>query len=103
VGPLNAYTANNDGSKADKIRDSMPDSELPVSKVRRRGAEPSLIESFGIDGLYGYRSISLESEYAATILIAKNGTGKTTLLGALDAFLRLQLSRLRNLEFTKIR
>ena len=52
--------------------------------------------------LYGHRSISLESDYAATILIAKNGTGKTTLLGALNAFLRMQLSRLRNLEFSEI-
>lgn len=80
----------------------MLNSELPVSMVHRRGAEPSLIERFGIKGLYGYRSISLESEYAATILIAKNGTGKTTLLGALDAFLRMQFSRLRDLEFTEI-
>ena len=64
----------------------MADSEIPPSKVHRRGAEPSLVERFGIEGLYGYRSISLESDYAATILIAKNGTGKTTLLGALDAF-----------------
>lgn len=67
-----------------------------------RGGEPSLIESFGIRGLYGYRTISLSSEYAATILIARNGTGKTTLLGALDAFLRLQFNRLRNLEFSEI-
>ena len=74
-----------------------------ADNIRLRGAEPSLIERFGIEGLYGYRSISLESEHAATILIAKNGTGKTTLLGALDAFLRMQLSRLRNLEFTEIR
>jgi hypothetical protein len=80
----------------------MSDSEASVSRVHRRGTEPSLIEHFGIEGLYGYRSISLESEYAATILIAKNGTGKTTLLGALDAFLRMQLSRLRNLEFKEI-
>jgi len=70
--------------------------------ARSKGAEPSIIEGFGIEGLYGYRSISLASEYAATILIAKNGTGKTTLLGALDAFLRMQLSRLRNLEFSQI-
>ena len=77
--------------------------EETLSVAHRKGGEPSLIERFGIEGLYGYRSISLASEYAATILIAKNGTGKTTLLGALDAFLRLQLSRLRNLEFTEIR
>lgn len=80
----------------------MSDTEITPSKLHRRGAEPSLIERFGIEGLYGYRSIFLESDYAATILIAKNGTGKTTLLGALDAFLRMQLSRLRNLEFSEI-
>jgi hypothetical protein len=67
-----------------------------------RGRQPALIESFGIRRLYGYRTISLSSEYAATILIARNGTGKTTLLGALDAFLHLQLNRLRNLEFSEI-
>jgi predicted ATPase len=81
----------------------MPEPEAAASIVHRRGAEPSLIERFGIEGLYGYRSISLTSDYAATILIARNGTGKTTLLGALDAFLRMQLSRLRNLEFSVIR
>lgn len=81
----------------------MPELEAGSSTIHRRGAEPSLIERFAIEGLYGYRSISLSSDYAATILIAKNGTGKTTLLGALDAFLRMQLSRLRNLEFSAIR
>jgi hypothetical protein len=81
----------------------MPETDMSKSTVHRRGAEPSLIEHFGIEGLHGYRSISLESDYAATILIARNGTGKTTLLGALDAFLRLQFSRLRTLEFTEIR
>lgn len=81
----------------------MSDPVASTNSVRLRGVEPSIIERFGIEGLYGYRSISLTSEYAATILIAKNGTGKTTLLGALDAFLRMQLSRLRNLEFSVIR
>jgi len=76
-----------------------PDSQ---EKAAIRGAQPALIEAFGIRGLYGYRTISLESNFAATILIAKNGTGKTTLLGALDAFLSLQIARLRNLEFDEI-
>ncbi len=80
----------------------MTDFEDLTGSIHRKGAEPSIIESFGIRGLYGYQSISLASEYAATILIAKNGTGKTTLLGALNAFLRMQLSRLRNLEFSEI-
>ncbi|SFB48145.1 AAA domain-containing protein, putative AbiEii toxin, Type IV TA system [Rhizobium sp. NFR07] len=68
-----------------------------------RGSQPALVESFEIEGLYGYRTISLSSQYAATILIAKNGSGKTTLLGALDAFLRAQLGRLKDLEFNTIR
>ena len=79
---------------------------LEMSKFRdqvfKAGESPSLIESFGIRRLYGYRTISLSSAHAATILIARNGTGKTTLLGALDAFLRLQLSRLKSLEFEEI-
>lgn len=67
------------------------------------GAQPSIVESFTIEGLYGYRTISLSSNYAATILIAKNGSGKTTLLGALDAFLRGEFIRLSSLQFSTIR
>jgi len=67
-----------------------------------RGVQPSLLESFTITGLYGYRTISLSSEYAATILIAKNGSGKTTLLASLDAVLKRQFSRLRDIEFDRI-
>jgi predicted ATPase len=67
-----------------------------------RGARPSIVESFKIEGLYGYRTISIASEYSATILIAKNGSGKTTILAALDAFLRCQFSRLRDLKFFRI-
>lgn len=73
-----------------------------IAATPSRGAEISLIEAFSIRGLYGYRTISLFSDHAATILIAKNGTGKTTLLGALDAFLRRQFFRLRGLDFHEI-
>lgn len=66
------------------------------------GARPALIEYFCIEGLFGYRSVSLSSKYAATVLIAKNGAGKTTLLGALDAFLKCQFARLSELQFSKI-
>ncbi|MFJ4194670.1 AAA family ATPase [Pseudomonas sp. NPDC089534] len=66
------------------------------------GGKPSLVESFEIHGLYGYRSIGMSSSYAATILIAKNGSGKTTLLSAMDAFLRRQFVRLNDLVFDKI-
>ncbi|MEZ0606634.1 AAA family ATPase [Paraburkholderia sp. IW21] len=66
------------------------------------GAQPSIVEHFSIENLYGYRSIGLSSAYAATVLIAKNGSGKTTLLGALDAFLKGQFGRLSTLKFETI-
>lgn len=66
------------------------------------GSAPSFVQRFSIEGLYGYRNISLSSKYAATILIAKNGSGKTTLLGALDAVLKRQFLRLNNLDFNRI-
>lgn len=72
--------------------------ELAAAKA----SAPSLIEDFGIRRLHGYRTISLSSEYAATIIIAKNGTGKTTLLAVMDAFLKRQYSRFRNLDFSEI-
>ncbi|PZO01987.1 MAG: hypothetical protein DCF28_09270 [Alphaproteobacteria bacterium] len=71
-------------------------------KSHPKGAQAPLIEAFGIRGLHGYRTISLATSHAATILIAKNGTGKTTLLGVLNAFLQGQFSRLRGLEFESI-
>lgn len=80
----------------------MPDLDAVQERTAGRGGRESIIRHFAIEGLYGYRNISLSSQYAATILIARNGSGKTTLLGALDAFLRMQLSRLRNLQFQSI-
>lgn len=68
-----------------------------------RAAEPSLVESFSIHGLYGYRTLSIKSPTAATILIARNGAGKTTLLNALYATLTGQFSRLQPLDFQEIR
>jgi predicted ATPase len=80
----------------------MPEQPFEDAKLIERAERGSIVQYFGIKGLYGYRSISLESEYAATILIAKNGTGKTTLLGALDAFLKMQFHRLQELQFDAI-
>lgn len=72
---------------------------VPASSL---GSNPSIVEDFTINGLYGYRTISFSSDYSATILIAKNGSGKTTLIGALDAFLKCQFGRLSGLEFSTI-
>jgi ABC-type lipoprotein export system ATPase subunit len=75
---------------------------MDSSSVYFRGRQPSIVESFKIEDLYGYRTISVDSQYAATIVIAKNGSGKTTLLAALDAFLRGQFSRLQDIKFYRI-
>ena len=70
----------------------------PVESARR----PPIVEHFAIEGLFGYRTVSLSSKYAATVLIAKNGSGKTTLLAALDAFLRGQFTRFAGLVFERM-
>jgi predicted ATP-dependent endonuclease of OLD family len=75
------------------------DNDTPVVEIKKAALRPSVVKHFSIEGLFGYRSISLDSKFAATVLIAKNGSGKTTLLGALDAFLRGQFTRLANLDF----
>ncbi|WP_186126125.1 AAA family ATPase [Burkholderia gladioli] len=76
---------------------------LSLSSDQTQAAmRPALVENFSIDGLYGYRSVSLSSRYAATVLIARNGSGKTTLIAALDAFLRGQFTRFEGLQFEKI-
>lgn len=72
------------------------------SNAAYAASQPSLVEHFSIDGLFGYRSVSFNSKYAATILIARNGSSKTTLIAALDAFLRGQFTRFTLLDFEKI-
>jgi len=93
--PQRATLALHEGRNVDDTSD--------LANLPTPGLQPAIVEHFGIDGLYGYRSISLTSKYAATVLIAKNGSGKTTLLGALDAFLRGHFSRLTGIEFSSIR
>lgn len=73
-----------------------------VVEAAHRAKQRSIIKAFTIEGLYGYRTVSLSSKYAATILIAKNGSGKTTLLAVLDAFLKGQFGRLTGLQFERI-
>lgn len=76
-------------------------SDTPVDSTVS-AQRPSIVEDFTIEGLYGYRTVGLNSSFSATVLIAKNGSGKTTLIAALDAFLRTQFTRFIGLEFEKI-
>src|SRR5690606_23405715 len=80
----------------------MDDLDQPEDQLDAAGGRDSIVEYFSIEGLFGYRTVSLSSKFAATIVIAKNGSGKTTLLGVLDAFLRCQFGRLVDLKFSRI-
>jgi predicted ATPase len=61
-----------------------------------------LVERFTIRGLHGYKDLTIEFPGAATVVAAVNGTGKTTLLNALNAFLSRRLHRLNSLDFEYI-
>jgi hypothetical protein len=73
-----------------------------VEKMVMQQENAPIVSEFTIKGLYGYRTISLQTSGPSTILIARNGSGKTTLLSALDALLRCQFGRLKGIEFSEI-
>jgi predicted ATPase len=60
------------------------------------------IKRFRINRLYGYKDVELAFSGPVLILIAGNGSGKTTILNALHAFLRRRFTRLRSLKFESI-
>ncbi|MFF6012272.1 AAA family ATPase [Rahnella sp. R3(2024)] len=62
----------------------------------------SIIENFGIYGLYGYKNITLTMTNATTIVVAENGMGKTTLLSALNQILTGEVNELKKLDFQRI-
>lgn len=61
-----------------------------------------VIRRFEIEKLHGYKNVVIDFENSVKIIIAENGAGKTTILTALDAFLRADFGTLRNIEFDKI-
>lgn len=58
-----------------------------------------LVERFTLRGLHGYKDITLNLAGEATVIAAENGTGKTTVLSALNAFLTRRFHRLASLSF----
>lgn len=62
----------------------------------------AIIRRFKINALYGYKDVEIKFEDNLLILIAGNGSGKTTILNALHAFLRRRFHRLQSLEFSSI-
>lgn len=58
-----------------------------------------LVQKFSIRGLHGYKDVSIDFQNKATIVVAENGSGKTTILSALNALLTRRLRRLGSVEF----
>lgn len=62
----------------------------------------SVIKYFKINGLHGYKNISIDFLDNIRILISENGSGKTTILNALDCFLNRDFLGLRKIDFDHI-
>lgn len=58
-----------------------------------------LIRKFNIRGLHGYKDVTIDFEAKAKIIVAENGSGKTTILNALNALLTLRFKRLGSIDF----
>ena len=61
-----------------------------------------IIKRFEIKNLHGYKDVLIDFEKSVKIVIAENGAGKTTILSALDAFLRTDFVSLKAINFEKI-
>lgn len=59
----------------------------------------SQLTAFRLDGLYGYKSLGIDCHDKASIVLAENGVGKTTLLNTLYALLSGRTSRLVSVDF----
>lgn len=57
------------------------------------------LSAFYLNGLHGYKTLSVNCEEQASIVLAENGVGKTTLLNCLYALLSGRTSRLVSLDF----
>lgn len=60
------------------------------------------IERFCIRGLHGYKDVEIVFCGKSTVVVAENGTGKTTLLNALNAFVTRRFHRLDAIKFDSI-
>ena len=62
----------------------------------------STLKSFSIKKLFGYKNVNLEFDKAATLLIAENGAGKTTILNIIYYSLNCRFEKLIQIDFQEI-
>ncbi|MDY6785558.1 MAG: AAA family ATPase [Cyanobacteriota bacterium] len=62
----------------------------------------SQLKSFAINGLFGFKDITIPFEKEALILIAENGAGKTTILNALYYAISCKFHKLSSVDFESI-
>ncbi|WP_413171124.1 AAA family ATPase [Anabaena azotica] len=62
----------------------------------------SNLKSFSINGLFGYKDVKIPFDKEAVILIAENGSGKTTILNALYYSISCKFIRLMTIYFETI-
>jgi predicted ATPase len=62
----------------------------------------SNLKSFSINGLFGYKDVKISFDEQVSILIAENGSGKTTILNILYYSISCEFHKLRAMEFDSI-
>jgi predicted ATPase len=62
----------------------------------------SQLKSFSINGLFGYKNVHIPFDKEAIILIAENGSGKTTILNALYYSISCKFHKLSSIDFESI-
>ena len=74
---------------------------IPILRNKKTMAmnKSPVIKSFVLNGLHGYKNLSIECDGDASIYIAENGVGKTTLLNALYAILTKRFNNLSQINF----
>ena len=61
----------------------------------------SVLQSFELRGLHGYKDVGFDCRDPSSIVLAENGAGKTTLLNTLYALLSGRISRLATTDFSE--
>lgn len=73
-----------------------------MPKISEISTSTPIIEHFEIKGLNGFKNLRLETPTCIRVVVAENGTGKTTLLNALYAVLSKRLSKLYTINFSSL-